>query len=1014
MRMKGLVGCLCAMWFCGVSMAASQSAVVKEATYYNKMKEDTRCQQWVDSVMKRLSLRERVGQLFVYTIAPHRDKANRELLRKVVEDYKVGGLLFSEGTIQDQVMLTNEAQRQADVPLMITLDGEWGLAMRLKNTPRFPKNMALGCIQNDSLLYAYGREVARECKEMGIHVNFAPDADVNINPENPVINTRSFGENPIVVANKVLAYARGLEDGGVLSVSKHFPGHGDTNVDSHKSLPTLNFTRERLDSVELYPFRKAVEAGLNGIMVGHLSVPVLEPDKKRPSSLSRNIVHGLLEEELGFKGLIFTDALAMKGVSGFASSVCLEALKAGNDVLLVPRRIKEEVDAVLAAIKHGELSEEDINRRCRKVLMYKYALGLSKKPFIQLSGLGTRINTPAARDLVRDLNLAAVTVLGNAEQTLPMDRSLGEVAVLTVGNKSLQPFLTELSHYVQPVQLPLRKNLSAVEAEQLYARLSKYKRVVVCVTDEKVAAYRDFLAKWKPKSPVVYVFFTYGKTVTALEQAVKKGAATVLAHQVDNDDLQQHVARLLYGDAGADGRLSASIGDLYKAGEGVTLVPHALPRFIPDEHGLSSRILLQIDEIAREGIEKRAYPGCQIMVLKEGRIMYDKTFGTHTWGIQEAVSGGGKASMRPVMPDDVYDLASLSKAVGTTLALMKLYDRGLLSLTDRIGTYLPYLKGTDKANLTIRELLLHESGLPSTVLFYQDAIRKDSYRGALFSGRPGRLHTVRIGRQTWANPNFRFRTDVVSSKQTDSCSVPLSAGLWVSPSFRQEMLQKIADTPLRTKRYRYSCVGFVLLQQVVEARAGMPLDEYLAQEFYKPMGLTCTGYKPYRTLSMDKIVPSSVDDFLRKATLQGYVHDETAAFMGGVAGNAGLFSCAGEVARICQMLLNGGVLDGKRYLSQETCRLFTSKASRISRRALGFDMADPAHPKNNPCSTSAPASVYGHTGFTGTCAWIDPANQLVYVFLSNRIYPDSWNSKLMVLEIRERIQETIYKALVRS
>ena len=395
---------------------------------------DERCRQWVDSVLNRMNLRERIGQLFIYTIAPQQDKANRDLLRKVVDGYKVGGLLFSGGLMENQAILTNEAQKMADVPLMITFDGEWGLSMRLRGTPVFPRNMILGCIQNDSLLYEYGREMARQCRELGVQVNFAPVADVNINPKNPVINTRSFGENPANVADKVIAYARGLEDGGVLSVSKHFPGHGDTDVDSHHSLPKLTFSRARLDSVELYPFKKAIQAGLSGMMVGHLEVPVLESKRGVPSSLSRSVVHDLLTQEMKFQGLVFTDALAMKGVSVNNASICLQALKAGHDLLLVPRRIKEEVDAILDAVKNGELTEAEIEAKCRKVLTYKYALGLSKKPFVRLSGLSNRINTAHTRDLIRRLNQEAITVLKNKNDVLPLDTDIREIAVLNVGD----------------------------------------------------------------------------------------------------------------------------------------------------------------------------------------------------------------------------------------------------------------------------------------------------------------------------------------------------------------------------------------------------------------------------------------------------------------------------------------------------------------------------------------------------------------------------------------------------
>lgn len=971
------------------------------------LQNDTRCRQWVDSVLKQLTLKERIGQLFIYTIAPQQNKANRELLRKVVEDYKVGGLLFSGGLMQNQVALTNEAQQMADVPLMITFDGEWGLSMRLRGTPGFPKNMVLGCIRDDSLIYEYGREMARQCRELGVQVNFAPVADVNINPRNPVINTRSFGENPRDVADKVVAYSKGLEDGGVLSVSKHFPGHGDTDVDSHKALPTLPFSRARLDSVELYPFKKAIQAGLGGIMVGHLEVPVFEPRKGLPSSLSRNVVHDLLTRELKFQGLIFTDALAMKGVSG-NSSICLQALKAGNDLLLVPRRIKEEVEAILDAVKRGDLKETDVERKCRKVLTYKYALGLARKPYVRLSGLGTRINTPKTRDLIRRLNLAAITVLDNQTKLLPLDPSVKEVAVLNIGDsREIQPFIKELSQFTRPVEIQLGKNLTTAQCRQLQDSLARYKRILVCVTEHRLTPYQTFFTQFAPGVPVAYLCFIPGKQVLQIHRSISAGEAVILAHS-SNDDVQKQVAGILYGRASADGRLSASIGNLFAAGTGLSLGPQTMPHFVPEEYGINSRLLSRIDEIAEEGIREGAYPGCQIVVLKDGKEMYNKAFGTYT--------GKGTAAKReaksvPVTSTSVYDLASLTKTTATLLAVMKLYDKGRLNLTDRVSDYLPFLQDTDKKDITVRELLLHESGLPSTLLFYQDAIDKDSYLGTLFKGRPDNVHPIRIGSRTWANPKFRFRKELASKVRTEEFTLQVSDSLWLNRSFKDEYLQKIADAPLRDKRYRYSCVGFIVLQQLVEARAGMPMDEFLAREFYTPMGLKRTGFLPLRFLKKEEIVPSSKDAFLRKTTLQGFVHDESAAFQGGVSGNAGLFSTAGEVARIYQMLLNGGELDGTRYLSRETCKLFTTVVSKISRRGLGFDKPDSRHPQKSPCAASAPASVYGHTGFTGTCAWVDPDNGLVYVFLSNRIYPDAWNTRLMRLDIRTRIQEVIYEAL---
>lgn len=1029
-------------------LPAQQSPVSSvEPIMIRQLSGNEQCRQWVDSVLNKMNLKERIGQLFIYTIAPQQNKANRDLLRKVVDDYKVGGLLFSGGLIENQVALTNEAQKMADIPLMITFDGEWGLSMRLRGTPVFPRNMVLGCIQDNELLYEYGREMARQCRELGVQVNFAPVADVNINPKNPVINTRSFGESPANVADKVIAYSRGLEEGGVLSVSKHFPGHGDTDVDSHHSLPMLSFSRARLDSVELYPFRKAIQAGLSGMMVGHLEVPVLEPKRGVPSSLSRKVVHDLLTQEMKFQGLVFTDALAMKGVSTTDQTVCLKALKAGHDLLLVPRRIKEEVDAVLDAVKSGELTEAEIEAKCRKVLTYKYALGLSKKPFVRLSGLGNRINTAHTRDLIRRLNQAAITVLQNKDNMLPLDAGTREVAVLNVGDaKEIQPFLKELSGYIKastsdgmhnavPAVFQLKKELPEAARKQLRDSLSQYKRILVCVTDHRLIPYQAFFNEFAPDVPVAYLLFIPGKQVLQIRRGVSAADAVILAHS-SMDDVQEQVARILYADATADGHLSASIGNLFATGDGLAITPKTPRHFIPDEHGVNSRLLARIDEIAKEGIKEGAYPGCQIVVLKNGKEMYNKAFGTHTWGGAVGISANKlpvavnvPGAGLPVSQTDVYDLASLTKTTATLLAVMKLYDKGRLSLTDRASDYLPWLQDTDKKDITIRQLLLHESGLPSTLLFYQEAIDEDSYAGTLFKAKPDAVHSVQIGTRTWANPKFKFRKGLMSKVRTAEHTLQVSDSLWLNRSFKEEYRQKIVKAPLRDRRYRYSCVGFILLQQVVEARTGMSMDAFLEQEFYAPMGLKRTGYLPlqgaatagstyagivsgnHTPIPKAEIVPSAIDPFLRKTVLQGFVHDESAAFLGGVSGNAGLFSNATEVARIYQMLLNGGELDGKRYLSPETCRVFTTTVSRISRRGLGFDKPDRQNPAKSPCAAAAPSTVYGHTGFTGTCAWVDPTNGLVYVFLCNRIYPDVWNTKLMRLDIRTRIQEAVYQAL---
>ena len=982
------------------SSAQNTNTATVEPLLVSKALQDEDCRHWVDSVMNKLSFKEKVGQLFIYTIAPIDTKRNLELLHEAVETHKVGGLLFSGGKMQTQVELTNRAQKQAKVPVMITFDGEWGLAMRLRGTPVFPRNMVLGCIRDNQLIYEYGSEVARQCRQIGVQVNFAPVADVNINPKNPVINTRSFGEDPVQVADKVIAYAYGLEGGGVLSVCKHFPGHGDTDVDSHKSLPVLPFTRERLDSVELYPFKKAIRAGLGGMMVGHLQVPVIEPVGGLPSSLSRNVVYDLLTDELAFKGLIFTDALAMKGVSG-NGHVSLQALKAGNDMVLAPRNLKEEIPAVLEAVEKGELAREDIENKCRKVLTYKYVLGLKKKTFIQLSGLEQRINRPQTRDLIRRLNQAAITVLNNKNHILPLHVDKAQtLALLEIGKPGETEVLArQMSRYTSLARFRLRPNQTEAENRRLRDSLATYKRIVIAVSEQRLAPYHSFFAKFAPENPAIYLFFTPGKMMMQIHHAVSHAPAVILGHS-HNSDVQRQTADILFAKATADGRLSASIGGLFPTGAGVTITPETPLHFIPEEHGLSSALLKKIDTIALDGIQQGAYPGCQVVVLKNGHVMVDKAFGTYA----------GKGSPG-VESTDIYDLASLSKTTGTLLAVMKLYDKGRFNLTDKISDYLPFLQRTDKKDITIREILYHQSGLPPWLPFYQEVIDKDSYDGRLFSARKDAHHPVQIGTATWANPRFKFKSEYISPVKTGDYTIQICDSLWLNRSFRKVIEEKIVEAPLKQKRYVYSDIGFILLGMLVEQLAGMPMEAYLQREFYEPMGLERTGYLPLRRFAKSEIVPSNKDRFLRKETLQGYVHDEASAFFGGLAGNAGLFSTAREVARVYQMLLNGGEIDGKRYLSKETCNLFTTESSKISRRGLGFDKPDMEDPKKGNCASGVPAGVYGHTGFTGTCAWVDPENDLVYVFLSNRIYPNVTNRKLNQLHIRERIQEAIYDAM---
>ncbi len=987
--------------FYNLSIFWSHAQVEPILTY--RLQKDNACQVWVDSVFNKLSTQEKIGQLFIYTIAPTQTQANLNLLNQAVSTHKVGGLLFSGGEVSNQAFLTNEAQKKTKVPLMITFDGEWGLAMRLKNTPRFPKNGVLGAIQENHLLFEYGKEVARQCKELGVHVNFAPVADVNINPQNPVINVRSFGESPKNVADKVVLYASGLESGGVLSVSKHFPGHGDTETDSHHSLPYLPFSKARLDSIELYPFKRVIDAGLGGIMVGHLEIPVLESQKGLPSSLSRNIVTGLLKEELNFKGLIFTDALAMKGAA--AKSPSLQALKAGNDMVLTPSlQIKKEIEAVMKALNSGEITQQEIDEKCKKVLTFKYALGLAKEQKIKLSGLEQRINTPEAETLIKKLNQAAVILVTDKKGLLPLPSELEKLAWVHIGENGAEQLIKkQLPPSMQIENFSIANYNTKEKQQQLIDTLSTYRRIVVSITDASVTNHTSFLSKLHNELPAIVLLLTDKKPFERIASSLQN-VSTLVWGQSNRTEVKEVIGKSLTGNAAITGRLPFSINTIFKAGQGVDLLLHEPYKTLPKELGFNEKILSEIDSIVLDAIQEGAFPGCQVLVLKEGIKIYDKNFGTQ--------SGDNSPN---ITSENLYDIASLTKTSATLLAMMKLYDKGLYNLSDKISQHLPYLKNTDKANITIRELLFHESGLIAGIPIYLEVVDQDSYPGRLLRANRSTHHTVRLGSSTWGNPNFKFKKEWISSIEKDPYLWPLGDKLWLNYDSKKLVLDKIIDSTLKSKTYRYSCLGFILLHQMIEQLVNMPMDQFLYQEFYQPMGLKHIAYQPLKYFPKELIIPSNLDRFLRKTTVQGEVHDELAAFMGGVSGNAGLFANASDIAAIHQMLLDQGVWKGKRYLSEETCRLFTTTTSRTSRRGLGFDRpTKPTTLAANPCAEEAPLSTFGHTGFTGTCAWVDPENNLVYVFLSNRTYPNVYPNKLYRLNIREKIQKTIYNAFIRG
>ncbi|MDR1516619.1 MAG: serine hydrolase, partial [Dysgonamonadaceae bacterium] len=716
-------------------------------------------QLWVDSVYAAMSLDEKVGQLFMPLAES--DASWRNRLGNYIKEQKVGGVLFHKGTLRQQAEATNFAQGISKIPLLIALDGEWGLGMRLSDAMEFPRNMTLGAIQNDSLLYLYGKEVARQCREIGVHVNFAPSLDVNSNPDNPVIGSRSFGENPQNVAGKGIAFSRGLEEGGVMSVAKHFPGHGDTADDSHKTLPTINHPLERLDSVELYPFAQYVEAGLSGIMIGHLNVPVLQTEGL-PSSLAPNVGEKLLKEKYGFSGLVFTDGMAMQGVSN-QPDMSVNALLAGNDIVLGVINQKEEFDAVKKAVEDGTIPDSLFNEKVKKILAYKYILIAQNKQPIAIKGLNNRINTPYAKWLKQKLYNESLTLLKNEEELLPLKNlDKTRIASVAIGASRKEAFQDWLNRYTEVKTFQVAQTAKLAEIEK---KLENFDLVIFSV-HQKHFSESPGLVRLAQKKNAVLVFFTSPYELKDSETATQSAKAVLLAHD-NSENAQSAAAQALFGGIAASGKILVSSGN-FVVGEGISTPKTRLAYQLPEEVGIASSKLDDIGKIAADGVRQKAYPGCYVMVIKDGVVIYDRPFGNLEYD---------KASPA-VSVNTVYDLASMTKVSATLPAVMKLYDEKKIRLQNTISQFIPSMKGSDKTDISIRDALFHESGLRPFIPYYMSAIDESSYEGEIFSKNSSEVHTGFYAGM-WGRTDYKFKPELITQKPDEKHNLPIADGMYM-------------------------------------------------------------------------------------------------------------------------------------------------------------------------------------------------------------------------------------------
>ncbi|HPH87133.1 MAG TPA: glycoside hydrolase family 3 N-terminal domain-containing protein [Chitinophagales bacterium] len=935
---------------------------------------------WVDSVLKSMTLDEKIGQLFMVAAYSNKDEASYKTIDKYINEYKVGGLIFFQGTPQKQAELTNRYQAQSKTPLWIGFDGEWGLGMRLDNTISYPRQLTLGAIDNTGLIYDMGKEIARQMKRIGIHINFAPDIDVNSNPNNPVINDRAFGDNKFGVVRRGLAYMQGMQDNKILASGKHFPGHGDTDVDSHKDLPVLNHSLERLESVELYPFKQFIRYGVGSIMVSHLNVLALDGAPNFPATLSPKIIQQKLIDSMHYNGLIFTDAMNMKGITKFYPSGVAEvmAIMAGNDVMLFPDDVDKAIDGVRCAVLQDSIiSEETINRKVRKILAAKYWLGLNKLEPIKLDGIDADINSDEAKFLKFKLVENAITVAKDSALIIPVLNLQKRIANVSIGSSKPTTFSTTLDKYTQVDHFFIPKDESLTTFNATLAKLKDYHLVIIDIQDMSRFAAKNYGLTTNSISFLKQVNKQNQTILTVLGSPYSlkyfQDFNSVIVAYNEEDEAESIAAQIIFGARGADGTMPVTVGK-FEYGDGVCTNSNMRLKYgHPLEVNMNAKTLQKADAIIYKAIEDRIFPGAQLLVAKDGNVIYEKAYGFHTYDNTLATK-----------TTDLFDIASVTKVTATVPMIMKMQEQGKMDINKKLGDYYTYPEGSNKKDIVIKEMLCHQSGLPAWIPFYKNSLDA--------AGNPDSL---------W-----------YSKKQDSVFSVKISDSLYLKKSFQDSVWNMIYNCGLSpVKDYKYSDLAYYLLQQIIEKTYKDSLQNITRKYLYAPLGMNYTQYNPkWNGYDLNKIMPTEKEKNFRQSLLLGTVHDQGAALLGGVAGHAGVFSNANDLAKYFQLLLNGGTYGGYKYYEASTIKNFTSKQFPNNRRAIGFDKPTPIG-QDGPTCDAASAESFGHTGFTGTIAWADPKNNLVFIFLCNRVYPSADVNYLAKQGIRPKIQQVIYDAI---
>ncbi len=934
--------------------------------------------KWVDSIYNQMSLEDKIGQLFMVAAYSNKDSIHFNAIDKLISKYKIGGLIFFQGGPGRQARLTNRFQSKSKIPLFIGNDAEWGLSMRLDSTYRYPWNMTLGAIQNLRLVEEVGKQMGAQCNRLGVHFNFAPVLDINTNPKNPIIGFRSFGEDKINVTDHAIALMKGVQSQQVFSTGKHFPGHGDTSTDSHKGLPTVDFSAERLDEVELYPYKRLFKEGLSSVMVAHLNVPCLELRANCPSSLSYNIVTNILQTQLGFKGLIFTDALNMKGASNYKTpgDIDLDAFTAGNDILLFPENVPLAVEKIKKAYQDTTISQKRLAFSVKKILKYKFVANLNHYKPIIYNDLNNDLNPVSTDALQYQLYENAITVLKNEQEILPIkDLNKNKIAYVKLGDDSNSAFVSTIKKYAEVTEIP------NANIDSLNVKLKPFTTVVVGFhKSDKAWKKQDFtdaellqIQQLAKNNHVILDVFVKPYSLSQI-QDFKDIKGLVVSYQ--NCDISQIVsAELLFGAIEAKGKLPVSINAEFKVNSGLQTKKLNLLGFsTPENVGMNSEILTKIEPIVNKAIENKMTPGAQILVARKGKVIYQKSFGFQTYNKETKVNN-----------ETLYDVASVTKMIATLPLIMQFYDQKKINLDTKLGSMLPTFSDSDKAAISFKELLSHYARLQAWIPFYKATL--DSLK----------------------MPSEKY----YSKTLTTTFSKQVAENLYLRNDYHDTIIKKIKDSKLLSKlEYKYSDFTFILMKEYLEKATGERLDNLVNDNFYSKIGMNNTLYNPLKKFSKTDIAPTEIDNYFRYQVLQGYVHDMEAAMEDGVGGHAGIFSNAMDVAKMMQLFLQKGSYGNQTYFSAKTFDDFNTcyYCPEGNRRGLGFDK--PQLGKEGPTCGCVSAKSFGHTGFTGTMAWADPETELIYIFLSNRTYPEATTNTLSKANIREDIQKVIQDAII--